>query len=313
MQITLEQWQTLVTVVDQGGYAKAAEALGKSQSAVSYAISKLEERLGLAVFRIEGRRAQLTEAGTALYRQAQALLESARHTEALAQHYRDGAEARIRLAIDIIFPEMLVLRALQRYAEISPLVRIELLETALSGTDEALLSGRAELVISGRIPPGFTGDPLLRVRFIAVAHPDHPLHQYGRPLTHADLRQHRQLVVRDSGSRRLDAGWLGADQRWTLSQLGTSIRCACAGLGFAWYPELKIRAALAQGVLKPLPLESGAERYADLYLILRDAHLASPSVKRLAALIREEMRQFQTASASSHDDQSWENLDQIKI
>lgn len=225
MQITLEQWQTLVTVVDQGGYAKAAEALGKSQSAVSYAISKLEERLGLAVFRIEGRRAQLTEAGTALYRQAQALLESARHTEALAQHYRDGAEARIRLAIDIIFPEMLVLRALQRYAEISPLVRIELLETALSGTDEALLSGRAELVISGRIPPGFTGDPLLRVRFIAVAHPDHPLHQYGRPLTHADLRQHRQLVVRDSGSRRLDAGWarcrsaLDAESAWHLDPL----------------------------------------------------------------------------------------------
>ncbi len=290
MQITLEQWQTLVTVVDQGGYAKAAEALGKSQSAVSYAISRLEERLGLAVFRIEGRRAQLTEAGTALYRQAQALLESARLTEALAQHYRSGAEARIRLATDIIFPEPLILSALSRYAEISPFVRIELLETALSGTDEALLTGAAELVISSRVPPGFSGDPLLRVRFIAVAHPEHPLHQYDRPLTLADLRQYRQLVVRDSGSRSLDAGWLGADQRWTVSHMSTSIRCACAGLGFAWYPELKIREPLQQGLLKSLVLESGAERYADLYLILRDGHLASPGVKRLAELIHEQVR-----------------------
>lgn len=65
MKITLEQWQTLVAVVDRGGYARAAEALGKSQSAVSYAIARLEEHLGLAVFRIEGRRAQLTEAGRA--------------------------------------------------------------------------------------------------------------------------------------------------------------------------------------------------------------------------------------------------------
>lgn len=293
MQITLEQWQALVTVVDQGGYAKAAEALGKSQSAVSYAISRLEEHLGLAVFRIEGRRARLTEAGSALYRQAQSLLESARLTEALAQHYRCGAEARIRLGIDIISPDMAILQALQRYAEEAPLVRIELLETALSGTDEMLLKGSAELVITGRVPPGFSGDPLLRVRFIAVAHPDHPLHQYGRPLTLADLRQYRQLVVRDSGSRRLDSGWLGADQRWTLSQLSTSIRCACAGLGFAWYPELKIHQQLDQGLLKPLPLESGAERYAELYLVLRDAHLASPGVRHLADLIREEVRRFQ--------------------
>lgn len=288
MQITLEQWQTLVAVVDQGGYAHAAEALGKSQSAVSYAIQRLEERLGLAVFRIEGRKAALTEAGKALYLQAQSLLKSARLTEELAQHYSSGAEARIRLAIDIIVPEMPVLCALSRYAEAFPFVRIELLETVLSGTDEALIRGEAEIVISARVPPGFSGDPLMRMRFIAVAHPDHPLHQFDRPLTHEDLRLHRQLVIRDSGSRKLDAGWLGADQRWTVSHISTSIDCACRGLGFAWYPELKIERELKQGLLKPLPLESGAERFVDLYLILRDAHLASPGIKQLASLIREQ-------------------------
>ncbi|KEA63990.1 Transcriptional regulator, LysR family [Marinobacterium lacunae] len=290
MQITLEQWQTLVAVVDQGGYARAAEALNKSQSAVSYAIQRLEERLGIAVFRIEGRKATLTDAGKALYRQAQSLLESARLTEELARHYSSGSEALIRLAVDIITPEMPILCALSRYAEAFPFVRIELLESVLSGTDEALLRGEAEIVVNGRVPPGFSGDPLLRMRFIAVAHPDHPLHQLGRPLTHEDLRQHRQLVIRDSGSRKLDAGWLGADQRWTVSHISTSIDCACRGLGFAWYPALKIQRQIQQGLLKPLPLESGAERYVDLYLILRDAHLASPGVKHLASLIREEAK-----------------------
>ncbi|EXJ13027.1 helix-turn-helix domain-containing protein [Nitrincola nitratireducens] len=57
MNVTLEQWQTLIAVVDEGGYAQAAEALRKSQSAVSYAISKLESALGVAVFKIDGRKA----------------------------------------------------------------------------------------------------------------------------------------------------------------------------------------------------------------------------------------------------------------
>lgn len=287
MKITLEQWQTLVAVVDQGGYARAAEALGKSQSAVSYAIARLEEHLGLAVFRIEGRRAQLTEAGRALYRQAQTLLESARLTEELAAHYRRGAEVLIRLAVDIIFPREILLRTLEDYAQGSPLVRVELVETVLSGTEDALLNGTAELVISARVPPGFSGDLLQRVRFIAVAHPEHPLHQQQPPLTLEDLRRHRQLVVRDSGRRDLDAGWLGADQRWTFSHLDTSIRYACAGLGFAWYPQNRIEQPLRAGLLKPLPLASGSERFADLYLVLRDGHLASPGVRHLAQLFRQ--------------------------
>ncbi|WP_235009093.1 LysR family transcriptional regulator [Marinobacterium lutimaris] len=293
VQITLEQWQTLVAVVDSGGYAKAAEALGKSQSAVSYAIQRLEERLGIAVFRIEGRKAALTEAGEALYRQAQSLLDSARLTEELAHHYSSGSEARIRLAIDLIFPEHLTLCALARYAEISPFVRIELLETALSGTDEALIRGDAEMVISSRIPPGFVGDFLMRIRFVPVAHPDHPLHQLGRSLTHDDLRRHRQLVVRDSGSRSLNEGWLGADQRWTVSHMSTSILCACSGLGFSWYPELKISKEVEKGLLKPLPMESSSERFADLYLIKRDAHLSSPGVKRLAELFQSAVKDFE--------------------
>lgn len=34
-----------------------------------------------------------------------------------------------------------------------------------------------------------------------VAHPEHPLHRLGRPLNENDLRQHRQLVVRESGEQ----------------------------------------------------------------------------------------------------------------
>jgi DNA-binding transcriptional LysR family regulator len=38
--ITLEQWQSLIAVVDTGGYAQAAKKLCKSQSAITYAVKK---------------------------------------------------------------------------------------------------------------------------------------------------------------------------------------------------------------------------------------------------------------------------------
>jgi DNA-binding transcriptional LysR family regulator len=48
--ITLEQWRSLIEVVDAGGYAQAAEKLCKSQSAVSYAVQKIESLLGVKAF-----------------------------------------------------------------------------------------------------------------------------------------------------------------------------------------------------------------------------------------------------------------------
>lgn len=287
LKVSLEQWRALLAVVDAGGYAAAAEALDKSQSAVSYAIQKLETALDVRVFRLEGRRAVLTEAGEILYRRAQALVEEASRLETSAESLSRGVEAQLYVAVDAIFPMWLLLQCLDRFAVEFPETRVELLETVLSGTDETLLQHQVDLAITPRVPPGFIGDALMRARFIAVAHPDHPLHHLGRPVVFQDLRRHRQLVVRDSGSRRMDAGWLGAEQRWTVSHLSTSIRAAAMGLGFAWYPQEKIRDELASGTLKPLQMQEGEERFADLYLVYAEADYAGPAARRLGAILAE--------------------------
>ncbi len=286
-RITLEQWRTLLAVVDAGGYAQAAEHLHKSQSAVTYAVQKLESLLGVKAFEIQGRKAKLTPTGQLLYRRARALTEEAAALEQAAGDLAAGWEAELKLAVDIIFPTWLLLDALAQFAVERPATRIELMETVLGGTEEALLERKADLVIAPVVPQGFMGDPLMRLRFVAVAAPDHPLHRLGRSLTHQDLRRHRQLVIRDSGlQRKRDAGWLGAEQRWTVSHKATSIRAACMGLGFAWYADDMIREELARGALKPLPLREGAERYADLYLIFPDRDYAGPGAQRMAEILR---------------------------
>lgn len=288
-RITLDQWAALVAVVEGGGYAQASQRLHRTQSTVTYTIQKLEEQLGLQVFERHGRKAALTAAGKVLYRRGKALLDDAARVEHSAAALAQGWEAELRIAVDTIFPTWLLLRAMAQFGEERPDMRIELFETVLGGTEEALTAGSADLVIGSQVPGGFVGDPIMQVRFVCAAAPSHPLHRLGRPLTLDDLRDHRHLVVRDSGARRdRTSGWLN-ERRWTVSNKATSIHAACMGLGFAWYAEESIRRELDSGSLRALPLVEGAERFVTLYLVYADSQAAGPGARRLATILAEKV------------------------
>jgi DNA-binding transcriptional LysR family regulator len=287
MNVTLEQWRALISVVDSGGYEKAAEALDKSQSSVTYAVQKLQTQLGVKAFEVKGRKAVLTPTGEFLYRRARALVEEAAATERAARRLSAGWEAEIGIAVDVAFPTWLLLQCLERFGAESPHTRIEVIESVLGGTTEALLQGQAQLAITGMLPQGFTGDLLMPVRFLPAAHPDHPLHKLGRPLTMQDLRAHRHLVTRESGSRRATKLRLEAAQRWTVSHMATSIEAAGKGYGYGWYPEYRMRDEIAAGMLKPLPMRDGGAAVAQLYLVFADREAAGPGVLRLAVIMRE--------------------------
>jgi len=289
-RITLDQWATLVSVVESGSYAKAADRLHKSQSTLTYAMQKLEELLGVKAFELRGRKAVLTPTGEVLYRRGKALIEEAARLEHAAGELAQGWEPEIRLAVEIIFPTWLLLECLDRFARERPGTRIELLETVLGGNEEALVQRAVHLAIGPVVPAGFAGDILLPVRFVCMAAPGHALHQLGRAVTVEDLRRHRHLVIRDSGVQRADRGVFLNENRWTVSSKATSIRAAAMGLGYAWYPEDSVREELERGALKPLALREGGERAATLYLIYADRDAAGPGTRRLAQIIQEAVR-----------------------
>ena len=286
-RISLEQWRALAAVVDAGGYAQAAKLLHKSQSSVTYAVQKLDTLLGVKAFEVIGRKAQLTATGHVLYRRAKALLEEASTLEGAAAALAAGWEPELRLAVEVIFPTWLLLQCFGRFASERPETRIELYETVLSGTEESLREHKVDLAICSQIPAGFTGDLLMRIKFILVAHPDHALHRLGRELTLQDLRKHRHIVIRDTGSQRRSGSWLGAEQIWTVSNKATSIHAVGLGLGFAAFSEDAIRGELDRGELKALTLREGGERWADLYLVFADPDYAGPAARQLAEIIRD--------------------------
>ncbi len=290
-KITLEQWRALLAVVDEGGYAAAAEALHKSQSAVSYAVQQIEKQLDVKAFELRGRKAALTPAGRMLHARARVLLDDAASVERAALRASAGWEAEIGIAVEIIFPTWLLMKCLDRFGEEAPHTRIEVVETVVGGAPEALLAGNVDVALTPRVPQGFAGESLMRLRFVPATHPSHPLFRLRRPLTLKDLRKHRHLVVRDTSVKRdKKSNSVDAEQRWVVGQMATSLQAARMGYGFAWYPEEKIREEVAARQLKVLPLKDGGDLASEIYLVIADPEAAGPGVRRLAEILREDVR-----------------------
>lgn len=289
-KVSLDQWRALMAVIDAGGYARAAESLGKSQSAVSYAIAQLESALGVAVFELQGRRAVPTPAGEVLYRRARHLLLEAENLEAVADQLSARVEPLVSLAGDVIVPPDRVLACISEFFRAYSDTRVELYESVMSGTEDALVQHQVDLAIAARVPAGFNGEYLMSVTFRGVTSPDHPLQHLGRPVSYDDLRHYRQAIVRDSGlHRRYSEGWQEAEQRLTVSHIHTSLAAIRQGLCYAWLPEAYLEEDLAAGRLKPIPMDTDSQRVHALYLIFADRELAGPATRHLAAVLKERL------------------------
>jgi len=274
-------------VVDHGSFAQAAEILHRSQSSVSYTVARMQEQLGIPLLRIEGRKAVLTDAGEVLLRRSRQLVTQASQLEELAHHMEQGWEAEVRLVVDAAYPNARLIRALTEFMPKSRGCRVRLREEVLSGVEEILKDGTADLAITALDITGYLGAELGTVGFIAVAHANHPLHQLQRKLSVQDLQSQMQVVVRDSGQRQpRDAGWLGAEQRWTVGSLATSVAFVSSGLGFAWLPQHMIERELAECILKPLPLIQGSIRRPQFYLYTNPDKPLGPATRILIELIK---------------------------
>lgn len=277
---TLEQWAVLAAVVDEGGFAQAALALNRSQSAVSYTVARLQESLDLALLKIDGRKSVLTPHGATLLARARSLLKEAETLELLARSLEQGWESELKLVVDAAFPRARLLGIIATLQSTCPSTQIQLSDVILSGAEEAIIKGTADVVVTSRVPPEHLGDWLLDVTFVAVARADHPLFRLQRALTPEDLVRHVQAVVRDSGtSQPRDDGWLGAERRFTVSSMDASLATILAGLAFAWLPEHLVAESLQSGALERLPLVSGGSRIVPLQIVLVRPELVGPAAR----------------------------------
>ncbi|OWJ68591.1 LysR substrate-binding domain-containing protein [Inquilinus limosus] len=119
----LDVLRSFATGMELGSYAKAADRLGRSTSAVSAQLRKLEEQAGTPIFRRSGRGLALTEAGETMLAYARRLL--ALNDEAAAAVHGIDLQGWVRLGLSEDFGEALLPAVLGRFARAHPKVRIE--------------------------------------------------------------------------------------------------------------------------------------------------------------------------------------------
>ena len=284
---TLEQWRMFKAVVDEGGFNQASNQIHKSTSSIHHAVHKLEDTLGVNLLVVEGRKTSLTEVGKVLLRRAEYLLEEVSRLEVVADALSQGVETQLRIAVDGAFPQHIVFQALEKVSAVYPQVNIDIIDTALSGTNELIADGKADIGLSPIPIQNGLNDELCLIEFVAVAHQDHTLHQLGHTLSEEHLKSCRQVVVRDSATHnKTSAGWLGAEQRWTVSHMRASIELIEQNLGYAWLPLPAITTALSNHTLKRLNLKEGGSRSVSFYLNYLDKDRIGPAAREFMGELR---------------------------
>lgn len=282
---SLEQWAVLRCIVEQGGFSQAAETLHRSQSAISYAVSRLQESLGLPLLDLKGRRAVLTDAGAFLLADVTPLLDGMLQLERRAKAMAQGGASRIRLHVDCLFPKQRLFYALHELAEHYPHVEVSLQETVRQIKEPQGHASYDLAILMNNAQDPRQSDPLLSVELLAVAHADHPLFSEQAPLDYLALSRHLRCEIRSTESQPgPDEGRL-----WRMNTMETALEAVRQGLCYGWLPRGLMAQDLVQGTLKALPLASGASRLIALGLhFADDSQRSDPAVSLLARLLAEE-------------------------
>lgn len=238
--LTLDQFAVFLSVAEQGSFSAAARSLHRAQSAITYAVQKLEEQIGTPLFDRTQYRPVLTEAGRALLPQARRVLEAVGAFRIQAHGITGGLEPELALAVSSFFPMATLAVALRAFRDRFPSVTTRIYVESLGGVPRLVENGECPLGVTiefATMPDIFRRVPLFDAELVMVAAPDHPLALLpGRP-SPAVLREHVQLVLTDRitphGTR--DYGVYGT-QTWRIADLSAKHALLLAGLGFGGMP-----------------------------------------------------------------------------
>jgi DNA-binding transcriptional LysR family regulator len=286
MKTTLDEWEILHAVVQLGGFAPAAEQLNRSQSTISYAISRLQEQLGVKLFEQKGRKAHLTETGRVLLADAEPHLAGFHQLEQRAASLASGGQSEIRLSVDSIFPNERLFAALAEFARLFPYVHQKLRQATFLSADSEFSTHNAHLCVTGLMSREYFVKPILGIRMLGVACGDHPLHSPKRPISRIEMTRHMLVIIEGVGSGNSKRQPRSPAQRFLpVSTIEAAIDAVHSGLCFGWLPAYRIQPQLETGEFVPLHMPVGGTREVRLNLVCKDSNLGSREVSALAALL----------------------------
>jgi LysR family hydrogen peroxide-inducible transcriptional activator len=258
--MTLSELRYIVAVAQERNFRRAAEKSFISQPALSLAIQKLEEELGVQIFERGRSEVTVTPLGAQLVEQAQRVLEEAAHLRELAQQGNDQLSGALRVGIIYSVGPYLLPDLIPALKKLAPSMPLEVEENITGNLDTLLRNGKLDVIIIA-LPYGDTGimtQPVYDEPFEVVVGSDH--HWANRRSIKPQELSAEKVLLLDSGhcfSNQVAEACPGLNRKGAEIQQGTSLETirnmVASGLGMTVLPASANNTRYRNKLLKVIP------------------------------------------------------------
>lgn len=221
MRVKLDDIQAFISIAEFGSFARAAEELNITQSALSRRIKKLEEDLGARLLDRTTHRVSVSLVGEEFLPEAMRIVDE--FNQSLSD-IRDLVQIRtgtVAISTNMTLADTLLPEIIAEFKNNNPRVRVRLTESSSPAALERVLQRKSELALAqfGEGHPELAFEPLFEDKFILICHGDHPLARR-KDLTWKDLDRHNFIRMRTgSGTTNLLERSLGDNIRYLSGDL----------------------------------------------------------------------------------------------
>lgn len=249
-----------VRVVEAHSFVAAAQTLGMSPSAISKAVTRLEERLGARLLNRTTRSLSLTDLGTNFYDRAREALGQLDQAESEVSESRGIPRGRLRVDVPVSLGRLLIVPALPRFHRQNPELTIQMsmndrvLDLVQEGIDAALRVGPlSDSSLIARRVGSF--------RAVTCASPEFIEQLGGPPQTPQDLRPEDCIALFRLGTNQARE-WSFKKEKvehviipqapLSFSDPESAVTAAISGGGFVRMLDFAVEAQIAAGLLRPV-------------------------------------------------------------
>jgi len=258
----LSQLEFFVTVVEEGGFSKAAERVFRTQPAVSIAIRRLEEELGAALFERSQKSPVLTDAGELFYDYAQRILSLRDQALGVLGELRSLKRGRVRIGANESTSLYLLPHLILQYRSQYPNVLVEIFRHVSDRLPREVLDRNVDLALMAYEPVDaeLESFPVLQDPLVLIVHPEHPL-AHRASVKVEELSQESFLAHNVKTGSRYKVTQTFAQHHTPLNitlelaTIETIKRFVQLKIGVAFVPRMCVEEELERGSLKSIPVE----------------------------------------------------------
>lgn len=293
MSLDLNQISVFLAVAEAKSFRVAAERLGVTRSAVSQAIRKMEDRMGVALLQRTTRSVSLTEAGLRLHERVAPAIAEVEDALDTARDTPKQPTGQLRLAVSSIAERFISGPLLANFTLAYPGIQLDVTVTdaefdiVAEGFDAGVRLG--EVIEQDMIAVPVSAEQ----RQVVVAAPSY-LERFGAPQHPSELTQHCCIGWRpapdvapyrwefEENGREFD---VAVNPRITTNDMWVMVRTACAGGGLTFGMEELFRPYLARGELVTL-LDAYLPPFPGFFLYFPDRRNLPPKLRALIDHVR---------------------------